>query len=100
MRLHSGRNSEIRQILPEFVLGCQTGIAQVSALFFPFFQTAVVEEFEIIINNKRHNSVSQAFFKQKQPADSAVSVLERMNTLEPVMKVQKVVKAFDRDGIV
>ena len=64
----------------------------------PFLQAAIIIQLEFLVDDERYHVIPQAFFKEKQPPDSAVAVLKRVDPLEAVMKVQQVVKRllFDR----
>ena len=78
----------------EFVLCGTAGIAQISAFADPFFQAAVVEQLQLLVDDERHDIVFQALLEEKQPPDPAVAVLKGMDTLETVMEIQQVVKGL------
>ena len=87
-------DSEIFQILLEPILRGEAGIAEIAFFICPLVQSSVVKQFQIIVNDERHNIVAQAFLEQNQPSDSAVAVLERMDALELIVKFQQLVKAL------
>lgn len=47
------------------VLCRKAGITQVAALILPFLQTAVVEHLDVVLDDKRHDAISQAFFEKE-----------------------------------
>lgn len=94
------RDSEIVQILLKPVLRRKAGITQVAALVLPLLQAPVVEHLDVVLDDKRHDVVPQAFFEKEQAPDSAVAVLERMDALKAVVKVKQIVKGFALNGVV
>ena len=73
----------------EIVLHQQAGITQITGHFVPLFQTAIVEHFMPVIDDKGDDPVAEALFEQDQPADAPVAVLKGMDPLEANMKIQK-----------
>lgn len=51
------RDSEIIHDGFELILRGQAGVQQIPAFGFPLVQTPIVEHFEVIRNNKRHDVV-------------------------------------------
>lgn len=60
------RQSEIVEILLKPVLCRKAGITQVAALILPLLQAAVVEHLDVVLDDKRHDAISQTFFEKKQ----------------------------------
>lgn len=60
--------SEIVKICFEFILSGKAGVPQITPFLFPLMQAAVIEHFQLFINDKGNNTVSQAFLKQDQPS--------------------------------
>ena len=75
------RYSEIVKVLFESVLRGQAGVAQITTVVLPLFQTAIIEQLDVILNDERYNVIPQAFLEKKQTSDSSVSVLKRVNAL-------------------
>ena len=65
---------EIIQVLLEFVLRGQAGIAQITALGLPFFQAAIIKHFNIVLKDERYDGIPQTFLEKKQSSNPAVSV--------------------------
>ena len=80
------RYSEIIQIFLECILRRQAGVGQVSFFPVPLLQSAVIEPFYAVLNNKRHTIVFQAFLEHNQPTDTPVAVLEGVDALKPHME--------------
>ena len=59
------RYSEIVQILLKPVLCRKAGITQVAALVLPLLQASVVEHLDVVLDDKRHDVVPQAFFEKE-----------------------------------
>ena len=91
---------KIIKIFLEFILRSKTSVEQISALTSPLRKTAVVEHLKVVINYERNNIVSQTFLEKYQSADTPVSVLKRMNTLEAVMKIKYFLKSLFFFGVV
>ena len=85
-----------RHQLTECVLSVKAGIRQISRLLFPFGKTSVIKHLFGILNDKRHDSVPQAFLECNQTTDSAVAVLERMNPFKTLMKPNDVINGNGR----
>lgn len=84
------RDSKIVQILLKSVLRRKAGISQAVSLVLPFLQATVVEYLDVVLDDKRHDVVTQAFFEMEQAPNSAVAVLERVNSLKAVVKVKQI----------
>ena len=71
-------------------MGGEAGIGQEAVYMSPFVESAVIEQFEFIGNDKRYNAVGQTFLKHDQTAHTPVAVLKRMNLLEAYMEIEDV----------
>lgn len=47
-------------------------------IFRPLVKTFIIEHLYIVCNDKRNNVITQAFFEQDEPPNTAVPVLERL----------------------
>ena len=56
--------SKIVQILLKSVLRRKACISQVASLVLPFLQATVVEHLDVVLDDKRHDVVTQAFFEK------------------------------------
>ena len=93
-------DSEIFQILFKPILRGKAGVAEIAFFICPLVQSSVIKQLQIIVDDKRHDIVAQTFLEQNQPSDSAVSVLERVDALELIVKIQQLVKALFRLRVV
>ena len=66
----------------EAVLGGEAGVHEVAFDLVPFFDAAVVEQFQIILDDERDNIMLQALLKEDQTAYTAISILEGMDTFK------------------
>ena len=73
-------NSEIVQVSLKAILGSEAGVHKEAFFVVPFFEAAVVEQFQIVLNDKRNNIMLQALFEEDQAAHTAISVLEGMKS--------------------
>ena len=82
-------DSKITQIRFIFILCCQI-------LFFiiPFFQSTVIKQFQVILNNEWNNIIFQALFKHDQPTYTPISVLKWVYSFKLYMKIQNIIKFF------
>lgn len=55
---------KIVKIQFEFILCRKTGITQITAFAFPFFQPAIVKQFQFFVNDKRHDIILQTLFEK------------------------------------
>lgn len=55
---------KIVKIQFEFILCRKTGITQIAAFAFPFFQPAIVKQFQFFVNDKRHDIILQTLFEK------------------------------------
>lgn len=58
--------SKIVQILLKSVLCRKACISQAVSLVLPFLQATVVEYLDVVLDDKRHDVVTQAFFEMEQ----------------------------------
>ena len=65
----------------------------------PLFKAAVVEQFQIVLNNEGHNIVLQALLKEDQSSYATVSVLERMDALKSYMEGYDVLKVLEGNSL-
>lgn len=68
------------------------GVVQVSFFPIPLLQSAVIEHFYAVLNNKRHDIVFETFLEHDQPLDTSVAVLEGVNALKPHMERKDIFK--------
>ena len=54
------------------ILGCEDGICEVAIYVTPFAKTTIVEELEIVCDNKGDNGVGQTFFKSQKYTPSFI----------------------------
>ena len=87
-------NSKIIQISLKAVLGGEAGVHKEAFFVIPFFETTVVEQFQIVLDNEGDNIVLQALFEKDQAAYTAISVLEGMDAFKSYMEGYDVLKGF------
>ena len=56
---------KIVKIQFEFILCRKTGITQITAFAFPFFQPAIVKQFQFFVDDKRHDVIFQTLFEKQ-----------------------------------
>ena len=88
------RNSEVIQCGFEFILSCKTRIKKIAVLLIPLREPSIVERLHVISDNKRSNVMSKAFFKHNQPANTSITVLERMNAFKTNVIINNVFKGM------
>src|SRR5699024_6416002 len=93
-------DSEIVQIRLISILCGQASICQIPFFIVPLFQSAIIEQFQIILNDKRNNIIFQAFFKHNQSTHSPIAILKRMDSLKLYMEVQNIFKCLSFLGII
>ena len=76
------RNFKVPHHLSECVLRELAGADEIPVLAVPVFQTVVIEQFNALVDDERHDAKPQALFEHNKPPDPAVSVLERVYLLE------------------
>ena len=58
-----------------------------AAFPLPFSQPTIVKQFQLLVNDKRHDIVLQAVFEQQQHTNTSVPALKWMDTIELIMKI-------------
>ena len=86
------RYSEIIQVFLEGILRRKAGVGQIAFFPIPLLQSAVIEHFYAVLNNKRHDIVFQAFLEHNQPADTPIAVLKWVDALKPYMERKDIFK--------
>ena len=81
-------------------MGGEAGVHEETFFAIPFFETAVVEQFQIVLDNKGDNIVLEAFLKEDQAAYTAISVLEGMDALKGHMEGYDVLKGLRKKSII
>ena len=84
---------EIIQVGFESVLGGEAGIREVAPFSVPLLKPPVIEEFQVILDDKGNDIVFQAFFEQNQATYSAVAVLEGVDPLKSHMEVYEILNS-------
>ena len=82
----SVNNSKVIQIRLKPVLGGEAGVHQEPFFPIPFFEAAVVEQLQIVLDDKGDNVVFQTLLKENQTAYTAVPVLEWMDAFKSHME--------------
>ena len=59
-------------------------------------ETTIVEHFEVIRNNERHDVVPQALLEEQKPPDTAISILKRMDGFKGIVEFQQVFQRLGR----
>ena len=93
-------NSEIIQISFKAVLGGKAGVHKEAFFAIPFFEAAVVEQLQVILDNEGDNIVLQTLLEEDQTAYTAVSVLEGMDAFKGHMKGYNVLKGFSGQCVI
>ena len=75
-------------------MGGEAGVHEVTFFVVPFFETAVVEQFQIILDDEWDNVMLETLFKEDQPAYTSVSVLEGMDAFKSYMEGYDILKGF------
>ena len=79
------KNPEVVQVGLEAVLGSQAGVHQEAPLMIPFLETPVVEQLQVILDDKGDDVMLQTLLKKDQTAHTAISILEGMNPFKGYM---------------
>ena len=96
----SVRNSKIVQVCLKSILGGEAGVHKEAFFVVPLFESAIVKQLQVILDDERHNVVLQTLFKEDQSAYTAVSVLEGMDALKGYMESYDVLKSLGRQCII
>ena len=76
----------------KIILRREAGIDEITTLAGPFLESAIIEELMIFIDYERHDIVLQALLEHNQSTDTAVSVLERVNSLKSHVELDYILK--------
>ena len=76
------------------VLCREAGVGEIAVDMAPFAEAPLVKQFQVIRDDEWDDSVRQAFLEQDQTPHTAISVLERMDPLELLVKVDEVFQRF------
>ena len=76
------------------VLGGEAGIHKEAFFVIPLFEATVVEQLQVILDDKRYYVVLQALLEEDQTTYTAVSVLEGMDAFKSYMKGYDVLKGL------
>lgn len=87
LELFSIFDLEIIQQFLVIILRGEAGICEIAVHMAPFFEAPVIEEFEFLSNNERHDAVCKALLEHHQTTHTTIPVLEGMDGLEFLMKV-------------
>ncbi len=87
-------NPKVIQIRFESVLGNKAGVHQEAFLTIPFFEAAVVEQLQIVLNSEGDDIILQALFEEDQAAYTAIPVLKRMDAFECRMGGDDILKGL------
>lgn len=78
----------------ECILSVQTGVCQPAFLVSPLGQPAVIESLFAVLNDERDNVVVQALLQSNQSANSAVSILERVDVFKLSMECDHILNRY------
>ena len=93
-------NPKVIQVSLKAILGGEAGVHKEAFFVIPFFKTAVVEQLQIVLNDKRNNIMLQALLKEDQAAYTAISVLEGMDAFKSHMEGYDVLKGLRGQSII
>ena len=71
----------------ELDLGFHHHIYQFISVIVPFLDTTEITGSALIIDDKRHDIMAKAFLKQNESTNTAISILEGEDLLEPDMEI-------------
>ena len=83
-------NSEIVQKALVAVLGSEAGVCQIAVDVPPFAKSAIVEQLQVIGNDKRNVAMVQTLLEHQQSAYTPIAILKRMDGLKTHMEVENV----------
>ena len=81
-------------------MGGEAGVHKETFFSIPFFKPSVVEQFQVVLDNKGDNIVLQALLEEDQAAYTAVSVLEGMDAFKGNMKGYDVLESLGAQCII
>ena len=67
------------------ILCREAGVEKVSSDIVPLSQTAIVEHFELLGNDKRHIAICQTLLKHHKSANTTIAILEWVYHLETLV---------------
>ena len=79
----------------EFHLRVEAKVDKLTAVTLPFVRSVKVSLSVGAVNYERCDAVTQTFLEDQQPADQTVVLVERTDMLEPVMKVENILKRYN-----
>ena len=89
-------NSKVVQISLKPILGGEAGVHEEAFFVVPFFEAAVVEQLQVILDNEGDNIVLQTLLEEDQAAYPTISVLEGVDAFEGHMECHDVLKGLRR----
>ena len=63
-------------------MGGEAGVHKETFFSIPFFKPSVVEQFQVVLDDERHNVMLQALLQKEQATYTAISVLEGMDAFK------------------
>ena len=76
------------------VLRCKACVEERAGRLRPLAQTTIIEHFELVGDDKRHDAAAQAFLEHYQSTDATIAVLKRMYRLEALMEIKDVFHGY------
>ena len=81
-------------------MGGEAGVHKEAFFVIPLFESPVVEQFQIVLDNEGYDIMFEALFKEDQAAYTAISVLEGMDAFKSYMEGYNVLKGLRGQCIV
>lgn len=75
-------------------LGIDYNLRKNTGICFPIAEAVQISGTFFVIENERHNIMTEALFEHDQPSNSSVSIFEREDALKLIVKIQNL-SAFD-----
>ena len=75
-------------------MGGEAGVHKETFFSIPFFKPSVVEQFQVVLDDERHNVMLQALLKKEKATYTAISVLEGMDAFKCHMEGYDVLKGL------
>ena len=82
------------------ILCSKAGISQILLDVGPLLQASVVEHFKIVSYDKRHDTICQTLLEHYEPTHTTITILEWVNGLEALMKVENIIKGILFNGVI
>lgn len=82
------------------VLGREARIAKITRNIGPMAEATVIKSLQVIGNDKGDDTRSKALLEEKKTPNTAIAILEGMNTLKPHVEFKQVIQRFMLYGIV